>query len=618
MKAMKSSKHQTAKNPGIIGLFILLFCFGLLITGCSCARRIDAPAKDSASPKTADIKEQDNNDHVTTPSPGISPTEAVTPDSREVTEIPVPPVTPTVTNAPDSGQVTDAPASDPTPTATGNPDNGQVTDIPTAAITPTPTNPPKDTRDDDTTGVDNSSLATPSNSGALQVAGTQLCDKSGNPVQLRGVSTHGIAWFPDYVNAQLFTELKTEWRANIVRLAMYTDEYAGYCSGGDKAKLKKLVKDGVKYAADADLYVIIDWHVLNDRDPNAYISEAKKFFKEMSEEYASYDNVIYEICNEPNGGTSWASIKKYALEIIPIIKANNPDAVIIVGTPNWSQYVDQAAQDPITGYTNIMYALHFYAATHKDNLRRKMTDAIGAGLPIFVTEYGICDASGNGGIDYDSADTWTSLMDKNGVSYVCWNLSNKNETSALFKSSCSKTSGFSMDDMSDEGKWLRKLLGNSVDNGGKTSDNRSGNSDNNSDNGSSNSSNGSNGSDSTNGADDTGSGSDNTGNGTTPASPLPAEGVSGGISYTLTISNSWESEGCTFFQYDLTVKNTGTAAIDTWSITIPVSGKISVSNIWCAAASVSDTALIISNESFNGQIAPGSEVSGIGIILSVK
>lgn len=294
--------------------------------------------------------------------------------------------------------------------------------------------------------------------GALQVIGTQLCDGNGNAVQLRGISTHGLAWFPDYVDAELFRELHDEWKANVVRLAMYTAEYGGYCSGGDQKKLKQLIADGVQYATDNDMYVIIDWHILSDGDPNTYKDEAKAFFAEMSETYSGYDNVLYEICNEPNGGTSWSSIKSYAEEIIPVIRANDEDAVILVGTPNWSQYVDQAAADPVTAYSNIMYTLHFYAATHTDGLRSTMAAAIEAGLPVFVSEYGICDASGNGAIDEKQANAWVELMDRYGVSYVAWNLSNKSETSAVFKNSCSKLSGFTQEDLSSSGRWLYDML----------------------------------------------------------------------------------------------------------------------------------------------------------------
>ncbi len=296
------------------------------------------------------------------------------------------------------------------------------------------------------------------NHGALKVVGTDLCDKDGNPYQLRGISTHGIAWFPDYVNKEAFQTLRDDWKANMIRIAMYTGESGGYCSDGDKDKLKALVENGVDYATELGMYVIIDWHILSDNDPNQNKDEAIKFFDEMSKKYAEYPNVLFEICNEPNGGTQWSQIKKYAEEVIPVIKANKEDAIIIVGTPTWSQDVDVAAEDPIEGYSNIMYSLHFYAATHKDNIRDKFNKAHSKGLAVFVTECSICDASGNGGIDYDSAEEWFTLLNDNNVSFAIWNLANKNETSSLIKSDCTKTSGWTDDELSDTGKWFKNAM----------------------------------------------------------------------------------------------------------------------------------------------------------------
>ena len=295
--------------------------------------------------------------------------------------------------------------------------------------------------------------------GRLHVKGTKLVDKKGHEVQLRGVSTHGLSWYPQYVNDKCFAQLHDKWGANVVRLAMYTEEYNGYCSGDAKncSDLKKLIKKGVRLAKKHKMYVIVDWHILSDGNPNSHKKEAKAFFREMSREFKGYNNVIYEICNEPNNGTSWKEIKSYARSVISTIRKNDKKAVIVVGTPTWSQDVDQAATDRIKG-DNIMYALHFYAATHKADLRNKMTAAINKGLPVFVTEYGICDASGNGAIDKKEADRWIQTMDEYGVSYIAWNLSNKQESSSIIKSSCPKVSGFKKSELSDEGRWLYHLL----------------------------------------------------------------------------------------------------------------------------------------------------------------
>lgn len=169
--------------------------------------------------------------------------------------------------------------------------------------------------------------------GALHVENGKLTDENGNTVQLYGMSTHGIAWFPQYINYDSLRTLRDDWNTNCIRLAMYTAEYGGYCAGGDKEQLKQLVKDGVSYATELGMYVIVDWHILSDCDPNQNKDEAIAFFREMAEVFADNDNVLYEICNEPNGGTSWDSIKSYAEEVIPVIRAQKPDAVILVGTP---------------------------------------------------------------------------------------------------------------------------------------------------------------------------------------------------------------------------------------------------------------------------------------------
>lgn len=301
------------------------------------------------------------------------------------------------------------------------------------------------------------------NHGQLSVKGTDIVDESGSKYQPKGVSTHGITWFPDYVNKDAFQSIRDDWDANLVRLAMYTDtgDSNGYCSGGDKDSIRGLVDAGVTAATELGMYVIIDWHILNDNNPNSHIDDAKEFFDDVSAKYSSNHNVIYEICNEPNGGTSWSDIKSYAEIIIPVIRKNDKNAIIIVGTPNWSQDVDIVSEDPITGYDNIMYAVHFYAATHKDDLRNKVKTAISNGLPVFVSEFSLCDASGNGGIDYDSSDVWFDLINDNNLSYASWSLCNKNETSALIKPDSTATSTITIDDLSDTGKYVRdKILGN--------------------------------------------------------------------------------------------------------------------------------------------------------------
>lgn len=298
----------------------------------------------------------------------------------------------------------------------------------------------------------------PSTAGKLKVLGTQLCSSEGKPVQLRGVSTHGIQWFPDYVNQDLFNELHSEWNANAVRLALYTAEYDGYCNGGDQEKLKELMLTGVEYAKNADIYAIIDWHTMRDGDPTTYQDEAVKFFDEMSLKCKDYDHVIYEICNEPNT-VPWKVIREYALKVIPVIRANDPDAVILIGTPIYCKAPTEVKKAPITEYDNLMYDLHFYAASHQKSIQVEVDGCAKAGIPIFVSEFGICSNSGTGSLNYEWGDSWIELLNEHGVSYMCWQLSNKHETSSLIKEECTKTSGFEYDELSEQGQWVLETYG---------------------------------------------------------------------------------------------------------------------------------------------------------------
>ena len=302
--------------------------------------------------------------------------------------------------------------------------------------------------------------------GRLSVSGTKIVDQKGQTFVIKGVSTHGINWFPSYVNKSAFQSLRDSWGVNTVRLAMYTAEYNGYCSGGNQTDLKNLVYTGVDAATELGMYVIVDWHVLNDdkssTDAFFHTTEAKAFFDEVSKKYKNNDNVIYEICNEPNGNITWAQIKSYASQVIPVIRANDPNAIIAIGTTTWSQDVDVAANSPITGYSNLVYSMHFYAATHTSTYRDKLKTAIGKGLPVLITEFGLSEASGSGTISTTQGDSWMATLDLYGVGRVCWNLSSKDETSSLLKSSTSKTSGWSYSELSGEGQWLVKTYGGSL------------------------------------------------------------------------------------------------------------------------------------------------------------
>lgn len=294
--------------------------------------------------------------------------------------------------------------------------------------------------------------------GQLSVKNGQLVDKSGKGYQLRGMSTHGLTWFPEFVNESAFKTLRDDWNTNVVRLAMYVDEWGnGQCYMGNKSGSLELLEKGVDICIKLDMYVIIDWHVLNPGDPSKYTNEAKSFFETVSKRYAKYPNVIYEICNEPNGGASWSgNIKPYAEKIIPVIRKNAPNSVIIVGTPTWSQEIDKPLSDPLN-YKNVMYAFHFYAATHA-GLRSNVENCVAQGLPVFVSEFGTCDASGGGANDFNETQKWLSYFDKQGISYCNWSICNKDETCSVLRPGTSANGNWSESNLTENGKWIRNWL----------------------------------------------------------------------------------------------------------------------------------------------------------------
>jgi len=304
--------------------------------------------------------------------------------------------------------------------------------------------------------------------GKLHVEGKDLVNEAGQTVQLKGISTHNLNVYPEYINEEAFRQFRDEYKVSIMRLAMYTgfaDDHYGYADSDDehRKELEKIVLDGAKICKDLGIYCMIDWHILLDYDPNMHTDMSIRFFKNICPKLKDYDNVIYEICNEPNMNletkeeVTWDQIKNYAREVIPVIKEIDDTKVIIVGTTIWSQGVDKAADAPLE-YDNIMYTLHFYADTHRDKLRNKLIYARNKDLPVFVTEFGVGHANGDGVINDEESKKWIDLLNEEKISHIIWNLSNKAETSSILLPACKKTCNFTQEDLSECGKRMKAIM----------------------------------------------------------------------------------------------------------------------------------------------------------------
>ncbi len=317
---------------------------------------------------------------------------------------------------------------------------------------------PAPAESEDTRGTVDDGRARPSVCGRLQVRDGKLCGADGEPVMLRGVSLNGLITSESFLNDTLFRELAEDDGVNLFRLPMYTYGVGvvGYCTGGDKERHKEDIVNGVELARAHDMYALIDWHILSGDSPNTYADEAEAFFSEMAGRFCDYDNVLYEICNEPNN-VDWPAVRRYAERIIPAIREKDPEAVIIVGNPDWSKALDSVAADPLPG-DNLMYTLHFYAASHGQEFR-DMTERLSrSGLPIFVTEFGVTAASGGFPRDLESADAWIELLERENISYCLWAFSKAPEACSAIRHTVPKTSGFTEEDYTETGRWLLETL----------------------------------------------------------------------------------------------------------------------------------------------------------------
>ncbi|MEP7120756.1 MAG: cellulase family glycosylhydrolase [Byssovorax sp.] len=287
--------------------------------------------------------------------------------------------------------------------------------------------------------------------GALHIAGSHLQDEHGATVQLKGMSLFWSQWSGQLWNSGAVGTIVDDWHAGVVRAAMGV-ESGGYLDHPDTEKNR--VKALVSVAVSKGIYVIIDWH---DHNATQHTWQSKQFFTEMAQTYKNTPNVIFEIYNEPVG-VSWGQVKSYAVEVLGAIRGAGANNVVVVGTPTWSQDVDAAANDPITQFSNVAYTLHFYAGTHKQPLRDKASYAISKGLPLFVTEWGACDASGNGGLDLAESQTWINFLNQNNLSWANWSLFDKPETASALVPGAGNNGGWTDASLTASGKFVKQKM----------------------------------------------------------------------------------------------------------------------------------------------------------------
>ena len=291
--------------------------------------------------------------------------------------------------------------------------------------------------------------------GALRVKDGKIVNANNVAPQLRGISLSWSIWGGrKYYNPEVVKWLKDDFNINLLRVAMAIEPDSGYLK--DPVGQEKMIVETIDAAIKENIYVLIDWH---DHHADRNLPQAKLFFSKMAKKYAGKPHVIYEIWNEPEK-VEWQVIKDYAQDVIAEIRKYDPENLIVVGSPSWDQDVDVAAKDPIKGFKNIAYSFHFYASqpSHQEGLMAKADAAINAGLPLFVTEWGVGEANGDGVFDRGKTAKWMNWMEKNKLSWVNWNLTDKQETTGLLKTDASATGQWTVEDLSPAGVYIREQL----------------------------------------------------------------------------------------------------------------------------------------------------------------
>lgn len=286
--------------------------------------------------------------------------------------------------------------------------------------------------------------------GALHVNDVQLLDKNNKPVALHGMSFGWSPFHPRFYTAGAVHDLVANWHCNVVRAALGVEPKNGYKE--DSATQTQLIRTVVEACIKEDVYVIIDWH-----SHNINLPEAKAFFAMMAKDYGKYPNVIYELYNEPDYET-WDEVKAYEAELISVIRKIDPDNLILAGCPHWDQDINLVAASPLSDASNLMYTVHFYAATHKQELRDRCDAALAKGIPIFISESAGMEASGDGAINKEEWQKWIDWCGSHKISWVVWSVSDKDETCSVLQKTASADGNWKDADIKESGILSRDYI----------------------------------------------------------------------------------------------------------------------------------------------------------------
>lgn len=296
--------------------------------------------------------------------------------------------------------------------------------------------------------------------GELSIKDNKMYDEHGNEYQLRGMSLFWSNWQGKFWNYDAMKWLRDDWNCNVIRAAMgatSTKDNSGYMERPEM-ELQKM-RTVIEACIDLGLYVVVDWHSHHAHSNAGEKEMAQDFFKKIVADYGNYPNVLFEVYNEPQDGGWSSGVKAYNEAIISTIRQAGSDNIIIAGTPFYSQNVDEATNDPISG-DNIAYSFHYYAGAPAHNdLRGKLYAASDDNKKyVFVSEFGTCNSDGNGGVDPANSETWWQILDQRGISWCNWAVSDVDEAASIVNPGSSITGNWSSSDLTQSGNIVRTKL----------------------------------------------------------------------------------------------------------------------------------------------------------------
>lgn len=285
--------------------------------------------------------------------------------------------------------------------------------------------------------------------GFLSIKGNRIVGQDGQAAVLRGMSLFWSQWQPAYFAHETLGWLRDDWNISVIRVPLGVHNQ-GYLENPNTEKAK--IEVVIEAAITLGLYVVVDWHA-HHPEPH----QAAGFFSQIARRYGGFPNVIYEPWNEPAGSYEWLAIKRYHTRIIEEIRGHDSRNLVIAGTQNWCRDVDVAANDPLA-FANTAYALHFYAASHRQALRDKAERALRMGAALMVTEWGTCREDGDGILDQAETKRWLKFLERNQVSHINWSVSDRNETSAALAPGAQAHGRWGRKQISPSGRLVRRRL----------------------------------------------------------------------------------------------------------------------------------------------------------------